>query len=191
MAGLRAAAFCASLGIFSSALAQDVAEQSLMDELTHLDHSILIMTRMKDAITLKTEIEKLRKEESGGPLEPQERQAPVVSSLSVFGKNSRAMLVYPDGSKIMARPGNRIPGGWRVASIGASGVTLEKNGVRVPLRMGSVAPEVPAAPPENQGNAAGFALQKTVTETQATTQPTLGGAQAAPMESVNQTKKPE
>lgn len=85
---------------------------------------------------------------------PMQSGTPFVSG--VFGRTGHlyATLLYSDGSRIDARAGSTVPGGYRVIALSAERVELVgPDGRRVLAAFSAVPPALPPAPPAEKSPA--------------------------------------
>ena len=66
---------------------------------------------------------------------------PAVRSVQGVGRHLYAVLVYAGGAQATARPGEDVPGGYRVKSISVDRVVLTRNGQDLRLGFSAEAPQ--------------------------------------------------
>lgn len=75
-------------------------------------------------------------------LEEENAPKPLVASVHGSGGSLRAVVLVPYVGQFTVRPGSSLPGGMKVVSISDAGVTVSKDGKRIPLAFGTEVPRI-------------------------------------------------
>lgn len=75
-------------------------------------------------------------------LEEENAPKPLVASVHGSGGSLRAVVLVPYVGQFTVRPGSSLPGGMKVVSISDAGVTVSKDGRRIPLAFGTEVPRI-------------------------------------------------
>ncbi|MGU3404491.1 type IV pilus biogenesis protein PilP [Methylobacterium brachiatum] len=75
-------------------------------------------------------------------LEEENAPKPLVASVHGSGGSLRAVVLVPYVGQFTVRQGSSLPGGMKVVSISDAGVTVSKDGRRIPLAFGTEVPRI-------------------------------------------------
>ena len=75
-------------------------------------------------------------------LEEDNAPKPLVASVHGSGGSLRAVVLVPYVGQFTVRAGSSLPGGMKVVSISDAGVTVSKDGKRIPLAFGTEVPRI-------------------------------------------------
>lgn len=108
--------------------------QKELESMQRLQRDTQMLRLMTEKAKLESELRRYREQagESNGSPDMS------VAWLTATSTRRQARIQVGDASVVLARPGDILPNGWRVATIDSTGVIVEKNGVRLRLPFAAV-----------------------------------------------------